>query len=192
MNEQPILNYRRPAIIGVLALLVLAGGSFAWASMAQISGAIIASGSIVVEGKPKSIQHLDGGIVKHIHIATGDEVDNQQILVELDDTSIAANLSIYKSRLRDTLVRQQRLLAELNNSHELTAPKEIAILLSLGDLSASMKQQRAMLSARRLTREAQLGQLDEKISQFRNQLIGIIPTAIITDLYGPNPSFRLI
>ncbi len=173
MNDQPSLNYRRPATIGLLALLVLAGGSFAWASMAKISGAIIASGSIVVEGKPKSIQHLDGGIVKHIHISTGDKVDNQQILVELDDTSISANLSIYKSRLRDTLVRQQRLAAELNNKQTFSPPDEVANLLGLGDLSTSVEQQRAMLDARRLTREAQLAQLDEKISQFRNQLVGI-------------------
>lgn len=174
MNRtKPVLNYRRPSIIGLWLLIVLFGGGIAWANFANISGAIIASGSVVVEGKPKSVQHLDGGIVKTIQVSTGDRVTKNQILIEIDDTSIAANLAIYKSRLRDTLIRKARLLAELNNRKNFKPPTKIAQLLDLGDLQSSMEQQVALMNARRLTREAQLAQLDEKVSQFKNQIIGV-------------------
>ncbi len=173
MKVIPVLNYRRPAIIGLLALVVLFGGGIAWANFAQISGAVIATGSVVVEGKPKSVQHLDGGIVKAIHVSNGDLVKSSEILVEIDDTSIAANLAIYKSRLRDTLIRKARLLAELNDEVGFEPPTEIAQLLNLGDLKSSIKQQLALQNARRLTRQSQLAQLDEKVSQFENQILGV-------------------
>ena len=56
MQMVPKLNYRRPALIGMFTLIVLLGGGFAWASIAEISGAVIASGTVIVEGKPKSVQ----------------------------------------------------------------------------------------------------------------------------------------
>ncbi len=167
------LNYKSPAVIGLLALIVLFGGGIAWASLAEISGAVIATGSVVVEGKPKSVQHLDGGIVKAIHVSNGDFVKSSQVLVEIDDTSIAANLAIYKSRLRDMLIRKARLAAELNDAKTFIPPVEIAKLLNLGDLKPSVDQQKALQQARRLTREAQLAQLDEKVSQFKNQIVGV-------------------
>ena len=49
----------------------------AWAS---ISGAVIAPGVVAVEGKPKTIQHGDGGIVGEILVRDGDRVDVGDIL----------------------------------------------------------------------------------------------------------------
>ncbi len=173
MLDKPSLDYRRPALIGLLCLIVLAGGGLAWASIAEISGAVIASGSIVVEGKPKSIQHLDGGIVQGLFVSDGDLVEQDQVLIRLDDTMISANLAIYESRLREAIVRKARLLAELNGNTSFAAPDELAESLGLGALTAEAEQQTAMLNARRLTLESEVEQLDEKIAQFENQTIGV-------------------
>ena len=172
-DTTPNMNYRRPMIIAWLIMLVLVGGTTAWASMARITGAIIATGSIVVQGKPKSIQHLDGGIIKAIHIDTGSEVKENQTLIELDDTTITANLVIYKTRLRDAIVRSARLKAELNDRNEFDSPDQLAKLLGLGDLSLAVAQQKSLMDARRLTRQAQVEQLDEKVEQFGNQIDGV-------------------
>jgi len=169
----PNMNYKRPMFIAWLFMIVLVGGSTAWASIFNITGAIIATGSVVVQGKPKSIQHLDGGIVKAIHIDIGDRVDADQLLVELDDTSIRANLVIYKTRLSDALVRAERLKAELGGDEAFIAPNELARLLNLGDLTAAVEQQKEFMDARRLTREAQVEQLGEKVEQFGNQIDGV-------------------
>ncbi len=173
MKPQPSLNYRRPAQIGLMALIVIIGGSAAWAAYAQIAGAVIATGTIIVRGKPKSVQHLDGGIVKQLHVSAGDRVKKNQPLVLLDDTSIAANLAIYERRLRDAIVLKERLVAELNNKQTFEPPSKLAKLLKLGDLKETVAQQMALLDARRLTRESQLEQFDKKISQFKNQIEGV-------------------
>ena len=52
--------------LGLLALLVLVGGFGTWAVMAQITGAVIASGQIEVDRNRQVIQHPDGGVVAQI------------------------------------------------------------------------------------------------------------------------------
>jgi len=158
----------------MFVIIVLLGGGLAWASIAEISGAVIASGAVVVEGKPKSVQHLDGGIVKSLHVTAGDLVNQDQLLVMLDDTSISANLAIYVRRLREGIVRKERLRAELTGADSFKPPQDLATLLNLGNLSASVEQQMSLLTARRLTRQAQLEQFDEKIAQFGNQITGVL------------------
>lgn len=39
----------------------------------KIQGAIIAPGTVVVEGKPKVLQHLEGGVVGEIMVKDGDD-----------------------------------------------------------------------------------------------------------------------
>ncbi len=170
---KPRMNYRGPVLVGLAALAIMFVGGFGWASYARIASAVIASGTVVVEGKPKSVQHLDGGIVKAIHVDTGSRVKRNQILMELDDTTIAANLAIYERRLREAIVQKERLAAELNGEREFAPPSQLAELLKLGDLSASVAQQRSLMKARRLTRESQIEQFDEKIAQLRNQIDGV-------------------
>ena len=48
---------KRPLLIGILALFVLVGGFGTWAVLAQITGAVIASGRIEVEQNRQVIQH---------------------------------------------------------------------------------------------------------------------------------------
>lgn len=171
--DRPRLEYRTAARLGLVAILVLFGGSIAWASLASISSAVIATGSIVVFGKPKVVQHLDGGIVQSIYVSSGQSVTADQILVRLDDTSLAANLAIYERRLRDAVALRERLGAELDGKSTFEIPSELVRLLNLGNMTASVAQQQSLLEARRLTREGQIAQLDEKIAQVEHQINGI-------------------
>lgn len=170
---RPRTDHKRVAVTGLAGILVLFGGSIAWARLAQISSAVIATGSVVVLGKPKSVQHLDGGIVQAIYVKAGDKVAADQVLVRLDDTALAANLAIYERRLRDAVVLRERLGAELDGKDRFEPPHELARLLKLDNLAGAMTQQQAMLDARRETRETQIGQLDEKIAQVEHQIVGI-------------------
>jgi multidrug efflux pump subunit AcrA (membrane-fusion protein) len=115
------------------------------------------------------VQHLDGGIVQAIHVKAGDKVTTDKILVLLDDTTLAPDFKIYGRRLRNAIVLRERLGAELDGKAELSPPLELARLLKLNDLSASAAQQKSTLEARRLTRESQIAQLDEKIAHIENQ-----------------------
>ena len=55
--------------LGLFVLLFVSGG--AWAYYATLAGAVVAQGQVAVLGKPKTIQHLDGGIVAQIDVEEG-------------------------------------------------------------------------------------------------------------------------
>ena len=89
---------------------------FGWAYMTPISGAVIASGSAVVRGKPKMVQNLDGGIVEEIRVADGDLVRAGDVLLRLDPTLLRINLEMYRNRLAETRAEISRLQAEQVNA----------------------------------------------------------------------------
>lgn len=168
----PNTNYKRPLLVGLVLLAILVGGVSAWANYNEIAGAVVASGSIEVRGKPKSVQHIEGGVVKAINVAVGDQVSKDDIVIELDGNLIEANMRILENRLGDALVRQARLYAELETSEVFEAPTSQAADLKLGELDEFIEQQNALLKARFESRATQLLQLEEREAQYVSQIDG--------------------
>ena len=63
-------SIRRHIFAGVVIVAFLAIGVGGWASTAEISGALIAQGSIVVDSNVKKVQHPTGGVVGECGCAT--------------------------------------------------------------------------------------------------------------------------
>ena len=78
-------SIRSHLIVGLSLMLVLAGGFGGWASTVQISGALIAPGSVVVDSNVKKVQHPTGGVIGELRVRDGDRVrvntETNQILV---------------------------------------------------------------------------------------------------------------
>src|SRR5438105_15663360 len=92
-------SIRRHMIVGLAVVVILAGGLGGWASTAQISGALIAPGSVVVESNVKKVQHPTGGVVGEVRVRDGDVVKAGDIVVRLDDTVTKASLAIVTKNL---------------------------------------------------------------------------------------------
>ncbi|WP_372988785.1 HlyD family type I secretion periplasmic adaptor subunit [Sulfitobacter sp.] len=173
-NQGPTLRtgLRWTGVLGVVATIALLGGGTFWAATTQISGAVIASGSVEVIGRPKSVQHLDGGIIDELRVVDGDFVTQGDVLVRLDDTNLLANLSIYRTRLSEVLALKDRLVAEQREAATITrAPLDLLI----GDVDFALHQigQAEIFEARQEFEQGRKEQLDEKIRQFENQTIGV-------------------
>ena len=63
-------SIRRLIIAGSALVAVLALGLGGWASTAEISGALIAQGTIVVDSNIKKVQHPTGGVVGEVRCTT--------------------------------------------------------------------------------------------------------------------------
>ncbi len=113
-------------ILGI-ALVVGVGG---WAMTTELSSAIVASGTVVVENNVKKIQHLTGGIVEEVLVKEGDTVKAGQILIKLDGTTVRANLSIVQNTLAQLYARRARLLAEQLGSDDFSIPEDLSQLIS--------------------------------------------------------------
>lgn len=157
---------------GLAIILTLFLGGGVWAYFVNLSGAVIAPGQVAVLGKPKTIQHLDGGIVSQINVDNGDDVDKGDVLVKLDETLLQANLNIYQNRLRESLARKARLLAERDNSQFIDWDDEVLIVLGFKTKESVHEGQQRLFEARRNTINGQTSQFKEKIKQFENQVNG--------------------
>src|ERR1700730_10881485 len=95
----------RVAAAGVLAIGLI-GGCGGWAVHAQLTGAVIAQGKVVVRKQVKLIQHRDGGIVGEILVANGDSVGAGEALIRLDETRLFNENRAVREARRDQLSLQ--------------------------------------------------------------------------------------
>jgi HlyD family secretion protein len=153
--------------------IILAGGLLSWMLTVPLSAAVIASGYVVVRGKPQLVQHLDGGIVKAIEVRNGDVVRKGDILVRLDEATLKANLDIYLNRLREALTKRTRLEAERDDRVGVVFDLEALKSFDLGDVTVHMQRQETIFRARKASRAGEVEKLKEKIGQFENQTDGL-------------------
>ena len=117
---------RLPTIAGILVMAVTVAGFGVWGNSAPISGAIVASGVFVATGQNKIIQHLEGGVIRAIHVHEGDLVAADQLLVELDETTPRAELRrLHLRSLRLTAI-DARLQAEMREAAEISIPETLS------------------------------------------------------------------
>lgn len=167
------INFHRPARFGLAMFAVLAFGIFGWMGVAPLSGAVVANGALVVRAKPQLVQHLDGGIIKAILVLNGDDVRKGDIVVRLDETSLFANLEIYRNRMREMVARKSRLEAERDDAPTIAFDDAPLAAFDIAPDQTHKETQLKLFAARRTTREGQAAQLDEKSAQFHSQLEGI-------------------
>ena len=153
--------------MGIFCLLF-----FGWAFFTTISGAVVASGSIMIQGQVKTVQSLDGGIVVEIAVSGGQEVAAGDLLIRLDSSLLTANQAIVESRLIDAAALQARLLTERDGAQELGASHFDLAGTDNTAVENSWATQREIFEARALTRGGQTSQLTERIHQLEEEIGG--------------------
>ena len=106
------------------ALLLLGAGG--WAVTTELSGAVLAPGTMVVDGNVKMVQHPVGGMVKEIAVRNGMVVRQGDVVVRLDDDVARADLAMVDNALDALVIRQSRLEAERDGSPVLTPAPSLA------------------------------------------------------------------
>jgi HlyD family secretion protein len=165
-------SINRHLLAGGVIVLLLAGGVGGWAATAQLSSALIAEGSIVVDSNVKKVQHPTGGIVGKLLVRDGDHVNAGDILVQLDETVMRANLAIVTKGLDELAARKARLEAERDGAETVTFPP--ALLAEKGaDAIAAVDSERKLFQLRRSARLGQKAQLQQRIEQLEQEISGI-------------------
>ncbi|KAA1184572.1 HlyD family type I secretion periplasmic adaptor subunit [Rhizobium tropici] len=165
---------RRLSLLVAAAVLLLFGVMGGLAAATRISGAVIASGTLVVDSYVKPVKHLKGGIARAILVKNGDHVAAGQVLVRLDDTQTKANLAIIRKRLNELSARTARLAAERDGRQDIAFPAD---LLSTADdvgVAAIMAGERRLFFDRHASREGQKSQLHERIQQLKQEIEGLV------------------
>lgn len=164
----------RAMFIGIFAMVLLLGGFGSWATMTQISGAIIASGQIEVDQNRQIVQHPDGGVVSEIFVDEGDTVAAGQLLLSLDPTLETSELSIIQGQLFELLARRGRLTAERDGLDRINFDQRLIERAKLDpEINELMQGQENLFQARRASNAQQVEQLSKRKAQIANQIQGI-------------------
>jgi HlyD family type I secretion membrane fusion protein len=164
-------SLRLPAVVGGMIVALFFGALGGWAAVAPLNAAIVANGTVKVEGNRKSVQHLDGGIVRTLDIKEGDAVEKDQVLLTLDDTQARAEFEVLSDQYYVMRATEARLLAELAGRTALAMPPELATA-SRDAVADIWKGQLEQFRGRRATLEGQRRVIGEKIKQLEAQIAG--------------------
>lgn len=169
----PAASIRALNLVGSMVILVVVGGFGVAGSITTIAGAVIATGTIVVESNVKKVQHLTGGIVGEILVTEGSEVEAGQVLIRLDDTLMRATYGVVQSQLSLYLAREARLVAERDGLANIGVPEAwLAAPVTEGIQNAIVGEQR-LFRSRRQGLEGQQSQLRERIAQINEEIRGL-------------------
>jgi len=111
--------------VGWIVIGLLFGGFGTWASMAPLTSAAIAPGTVVVDSNRKSVQHLEGGVIREILVRDGDLVEAGQALLRLDGASVRAALASLQPMLMTNEAQKARLRAEREGLEEIAFPENL-------------------------------------------------------------------
>ena len=170
----PRASIRRHIVLGLAAVMLVAGGIGGWATTTEISGALIAPGSVVVESSARKVQHPSGGVVGEIAVTGGLNVAAGDILIRLDETMTRANLQIVSKTLDEMTTRRARLRAERDGASEMSWPSAFRNRRQDESIIELMADEQRLFELRSSTRLGQKRQLRERIAQLREEANGII------------------
>jgi len=172
--QSPAQRSIRSHLLGGLAVVaLLAGGVGGLAATTELSGAVIAPGSLVVDSNVKKVQHPTGGVVGELRARDGDKVKAGDIVVRLDETITQANLAIVVKSLNELQSRLARLEAERDNVDSIVFPAELLARAGDPELARSMTGERNLFDFRKSARAGQKAQLRERIAQLKEEIQGL-------------------
>ena len=153
-NRSPS-EWRPIAFAGYTLIALTFGVGGVWAAVAKLDKAIIATGFVETETNRKTVQHLEGGIVREILVKEGDHVAEGQVLFRLEQVQAEANNELLSNQLDSALALEARLIAERDGAQEVSWPKELQDRLAEPALSHILDDQIHQFEERRGSLEGQ-------------------------------------
>ena len=171
--DKVIIDDRRFRFFGLLIVLSIFGGLGTWAALAPLSSAALAPGVIAVENYRKTVQHLEGGIVKTILVRDGENVVKGQSLIILENTQPRALLEVIRGQYFISLAREARLLAQQNGLDEIHYPEELLGHENDRRTRDAIQMQNQTFSVRKQAHEGESELYQRQIEQLRAKIIGL-------------------
>lgn len=158
---------------GLVLLLVVVGGFGAWASLAPLNSAALAPGVITVEHYRKTVQHLEGGIIRTLDVHDGDSVQQDQVVAALDDTKPRAELEVLRGQLYIRIAQEARLAAQRDGLKGVQYPQDLLAHRNDPRVQEAMHLQNQTFTVRRVANEGESAVYRRQIEQLRAKIEGL-------------------
>jgi HlyD family type I secretion membrane fusion protein len=159
-----------PIRAGVLVMLLCFIGFGVWGVFAPLDSAAIAMGTVIVSSNRKTVQHLEGGIIKAILVKEGDAVNKNQPLIILEETSIKANLNVFRKQLLALQAKKARLEAERDLQSSFDFDGNPYNDLDPNEVSKIVSGEQKQFNVRKRLMRGQLAIFDQKVKQFEDEI----------------------
>ena len=145
-----------------------------WSTYAPLESAAIAAGTVESESSRKTIQHLEGGIIREILVADGDVVRSGQTIISLEDTKARAEAQSLRGQLWEATAREARLRAEQHGEGRVSFPAELETARNTSpSVAAVLAGQQGIFETRRQVFQSQAAVNREKRSQVEKEIEGL-------------------
>ncbi|WP_416900296.1 MAG: HlyD family type I secretion periplasmic adaptor subunit [Minwuia sp.] len=181
LDREPKLGIGKLVLIGGLVIAAFFLGLGGWAVFVPLTSAAIAQGQVTVDGRRKTIQHLEGGIVRDIPVSEGDLVDKGDVLLVLDDIRAKSDVELLRGRLGVALAARSRLAAERDRSEGVAFPEELERLIGNeterlelieGELTVFEERRNFLQSQTKINRQ-RIEQLKSEIAGLRDEVVAL-------------------
>ncbi|MEE4140297.1 HlyD family type I secretion periplasmic adaptor subunit [Pseudomonas viridiflava] len=157
--------------IGATIVLVTFGLFGIWAAFAPLGNAVYGTGLVTVQTYRKTVQHLEGGIVKELLARDGDTVKEGDPLIVLDDAQLSAQYESTRNQLISTKAREARLRAERDDLPAIP-PLQVSGTDSQRAQEA-IEGEAQVFNARKASRLGEIAVQRERIGQLKQQVLGL-------------------
>ena len=163
----------RPLRLALVIILFGVGGVFGWGAFAMIDSAVVAPGTLMVEGNRRNVQHLEGGIVGEVLVRDGTMVVAGQALIRLDDTRVRAGLNVVLDETDRARARIAVLTAEREEAPAPLFPPELMARRTDPKVAEILSVQQEEFIARRNALQGQIEILTQRALQLQKQIDGL-------------------
>ncbi len=158
---------------GVIVVGVFVIGFLGWSALAPLDSALVAQGVVVVESHRKTIQHLEGGIVRDIYVADGQKVAAGEPLVQLDDTESKASLDLVRGEADALAAEEARLEAERDNASAIAFPPDLLARRADPKVAEALRGEQNTFDTHRTTLAKQAEIYNQRISENKRIIAGL-------------------
>jgi HlyD family secretion protein len=169
----PFLRTGRVIRAGTTITVLFVVGFLGWAAFAPLDSALEAPGVVVVESHRKTIQHLEGGIVKEILVHDGQQVKAGQTILTLDDTQARVNLELLQDEADALTAQEARLQAERDGNAQIAFPPELLARQSDPKVDEAIRVEEKTFASRKESLEQQIGVLTSRKGENERVIAGL-------------------
>lgn len=171
--ELEFMNPRRVVGAGRLIIAVFGLGFLGWAIFAPLESAIMAPGTVIVESRVKTVQHLEGGIVRDILVNEGQRVKAGQALIRMDGTQARANLESLMDEGDALEAQEARLEAQRDGKDAIIFPQDLAKRASDPKVAEAMQGEVNTFDFQRNALQKQIDILHQRSSENMRIIAGL-------------------
>ena len=166
-------RWRGVIVVGFVIIFIFFGIFGIWASLAQLGSGAMAAGQLQVDSNQKTVQHLEGGIIRRIHVRNGDVVPAGEVLVELDDTRVRVEFDLLEQQHLANLGLKARLVAERDREQLVKFPNTLTARKSDPYVLEILEGQQRLFQNRTKAMRSQISLLNQRIAQTQEEITAL-------------------